>query len=396
MWIERDFRISVAAGLPVKVLKGPRQVGKTSILHRLLPEHEVIYFDDLATRSLGLENPALLIGQLPSKLILDEAHLAPPVFFELKRRVDEERRADRKELDIWITSSNQTLLRKDVSESLAGRASLFDLNTLSIHELGALYSLGEFLFKGGWPELYADSALKPNRYLNDLISTFIEKDIVSAAGIGKRAELLQALRLVAGRVGQLFELTDIARAVGVESSTVRSWLSLLEQNGILRELRPYPSNLNKRLLKSPKWYFEDTGLATRFQGWTELEPLMLSPLFGALLENMAVGEVSRFFMNRGERPEIYFLRSKEKVEIDLLVQLPNNRFVALEVKSSPQRLSPEQNKLLDSLNIDIVFRGVVTPSPGPGSVSITELWELLDSHWREAQPSCVTALPKLL
>lgn len=363
MWIKRDFQtyLSSMSALPLKVLKGPRQVGKTSLLDQLTG-YSTIYFDDLSLRQFAQADPKTFFDQMKGPLVLDEASLAPNIFSELKRRVDEQRRSPEKieKLDIWITGSNQTLLQKNVQESLAGRASYFDLNTLSIHEINN-WSLQDSLLRGGWPELQIDLKLSPIRYLNDLISTFIEKDIVAAAGIEKREAFSRSLGLIAGRVGQLVSYSDIATNVGVDTTTVQSWISLLAQNGLLRIVPAYSSNINQRLIKTPKIYFEDIALASRLQGWSEILPLMSSPSFGHLVENIAVSEVSKFFSNQGLQPEIFFIRSKEKVEIDLLIQLPNQKYIAAEIKTTAQDWSQEQLKLADSLNINIIEKWILTP-----------------------------------
>jgi predicted AAA+ superfamily ATPase len=370
MWIKRDFETFLRSlapedAHPVKVLKGPRQVGKTSLLEHT-GRYQLIQFDDFQTRRRASENPRLFLDQFKGPIVLDEATLVPDLFPELKRRVDEDRQKRRKEqlaagVDFWITGSNQTLLERSVQESLAGRASYFDLNTLSVHELGKL-NLAEIMIKGGWPELHAGSRIAPARYLNDLISTFIEKDIVSAAGIERKAAFVQATGLLAGRVGQLMNASDIAKSVGVETTTVQSWAAKLQENAIVRILRPYSNNLNKRLIKTPKVYFEDVGLASRMQGWTEFRPLYVSPAFGHLLENLVLIELCRFFTNRGQSPEIFFLRSREKVEVDFILRLPNNRWIAVEAKSTPVDFSRPQLDLLKQTNLNFIERWVVSPS----------------------------------
>jgi predicted AAA+ superfamily ATPase len=393
MWIPRDFQPGLLAGgaLPIKVLKGPRQVGKTSCLERL-GTHRVVYLDDAAVRSRAVENPRLFLDGLPSRVILDEAALAPELFGELKRRVDEERRgrhaasvarAGREPVDVWITGSNQTLLQRSVRESLAGRASYFDLNTLSIHELGDVWRLNDFLLRGGWPELWVSPQLDPVRYLNDLVLTFIEKDIVAAAGIERHAAFSKCLQLMAARVGQLFNFSDVAAGCGVELTTVQSWARILEANGVIRRLEAFASNLNQRLIKSPKFYFEDVALATRLQGWTEQQPLLLSPVTGSLIENVVVSEVTRCFLNRGQPPRIAYVRSKEKAEVDLLIHLPDNRAIAIEVKTTPQDFTPPQLRLLDSLRLPLIERWIVSPTAAPpfehGSVvPLDRLWHELD------------------
>lgn len=384
MWYNRDLysNLGSIAALPIKVLKGPRQSGKTSLLDQL-GSHRVIFLDDALTRSQAQENPRFFLDTHGPNLILDEASLAPALFPELKRRVDEARRNNSvASVDYWITGSNQTLLRSSVAESLAGRASYFDLNTLSIHELGADWRLPEFLFKGGWPELYASPHLSATRYLNDLIATFIERDIVAAAGIEKHAAFLKVLQLAAGRTAQLLNVADIAVTVGVDATTVSAWLSILETNGIVRLIRPYWTNLNKRLTKTPKIYLEDVGLATRLQGWTELAPLLASPVMGHLVETVAVSEVVRFFQNHGSTPQLSFLRSRDKVEIDLIIHLPNNRAIAAEIKSTPSDLTVAQEALLSSTDLNIIERWVLSPTPGydfPRArlVALTQIWEAL-------------------
>ncbi len=386
MWIQRDlFQFLQTQGkhnLPIKILRGPRQVGKTSLLDHL-GTHKLILFDDLNIRSFARENPALFFDQFTGPLILDEATLAPPIFPELKQRIDSQRRKRQKTeepiaLDIWITGSNQTLLQKEVQESLAGRASYFLLNTLSIHEwensFSETVSLRTMLMKGGWPELHASPELNPVQYLNDFIATFIEKDIVSAAGIEKKAAFSKTLQLSAARIAQLINYSDIAKNVGVDTTTVQGWISLLCQNGIMRILPPYHTNLNQRLIKTPKVYVEDTGLAVRLQGWSEYEPLLLSPYFGNLFENLVLGEITRFFINRGMQPEIYFVRSKEQVEVDFLVKLPNQRFLAIEVKTTPADFTSSQLSLLDSLELNIIEKWVVSST---GSINFKNCLSIL-------------------
>lgn len=400
MWIKRDLlnflQGNSALSLPIKVLRGPRQVGKTSLLNHL-KTHKLILFDDLGIRNLADSNPALFFEQFPGPLILDEATLAPQIFPEIKKRVDAERRENLETgkpitIDLWVTGSNQTLLHKAVRESLSGRANYYFLNTLSIHEWKVTFqesvSLSTLFMRGGWPELYAFPNLNPVQYLNDFISTFIEKDIVSAAGIEKKAAFSKALQIASGRIAQLLNASDIAKIVGVDVTTIQSWIALFEQNGVLRILPPYYVNLNQRLIKTPKIYFEDVGLAVRLQGWTEFEPILLSPYFGHLFENLVLSEIVRFFLNRGEQPEIFFVRSKMQEEIDFLLQLSNQRFIAIEVKVTPTDLTAKQMRLLDSLELNIVDKWVVssvrsTDFANARVICIDQIHEQLLVHTKE-------------
>jgi hypothetical protein len=398
MWIKRDLlkflQTNQSQTLPVKVLRGPRQVGKTSLLNHL-GTHKLILFDDLGIRTMAETNPALFFDQFTGPLVLDEATLAPQIFPEIKKRVDIERRRYQETgepitLDIWITGSNQTLLQKAVRESLSGRANYYFLNTLSLHELNSTFkegiSLNTIFMRGGWPELHAFPNLNPIQYLNDFIATFIEKDIVSAAGIEKKAAFSKALLLMSGRVGQLLNASDIAKNIGVDTTTVQAWISLFEQNGILRILSPYYTNLNQRLIKTPKIYFEDTGLAVRLQGWSEFEPILLSPYFGNLFENMVLAEITRFFINKGEQPEIYFVRSKEQVEVDFLLQLPNHRFIAIEAKTTPIDLTAHQIQLLDSLKLNIVDKWIVSSVCAPRFTNARVVF--FDQIFKELEKVC--------
>lgn len=395
MWIKRDLSKTLnelkKSSLPIKMLNGPRQVGKTSLLN-YLGTHKLILFDDLKIRELAQSNPSFFFDQFKGPLILDEATLAPEVFPEIKKRVDEQRRRFQKtgqpvDIDIWITGSNQTLLQKATKESLAGRANYYFLNTLSIHELKKAFkekvSLSDFFMKGGWPELYVSQHVDQVHYLNDFTSTFIEKDIVMAAGIEKRAAFSKILQMSASRVGQLFNASDLAKNVGIDTTTVQSWISILEQNGVLRLVPPYYTNLNQRLVKTPKVYFEDVGHAVRLQGWTDFEPILLGPYFGHLFENLVFSEISRFFINQALEPKIYFVRSKEQVEVDLLLELTNQRFIAIEIKTTPIDLTFKQLKLLDSLGLNIVEKWIVTGSYSPDFeqarvISIENLFDELE------------------
>jgi predicted AAA+ superfamily ATPase len=398
MWIKRDIE-AFLLGLkkdtvqPIKVLKGPRQVGKTSLILRF-PNYTFVSMDDLMHRKLAAENPSLFLDQWDGPVLLDEATLVPELFPELKRRVDEYKlfgntkaRSKKKiaKPDYWITGSNQTLLIRSIQESLTGRASFFELNTLSVHEIGANAKLSEILLKGGWPELYANRKLPHESYLNDFISTYIERDIVQAAGIERKTAFLKTLQLCSGRIGSLFNASDIARNVGVETTTVQSWVGKLEENGILRLLPPYYNNLSQRWIKTPKVYFEDVAIASRLQGWTTYQPLYVSSYFGFLFENLVFIEIKRFFTNRGQIPKIYFLRNKEQVEVDFLVELPNQRFIAIEVKANAERFSEKQNDLLQKTKLNIFDRWIVVPDkkaikiPREKVVSVYELHEELKS-----------------
>jgi uncharacterized protein len=308
VWFERD--LARAPGLPARVLLGPRQTGKSSLLARLEPGATWVSLDDVQLRLQAEQDPALLLdigGSTAGRgIVLDEAAYAPNLFPEIKLRIDRARRAGEPEPEFWITGSNRVLLDGRVRESLAGRASYYILHSLSVAELGQAADLSDWLFRGGWPELYVRRELDPSRYLADYVTTFVEKDIAASGGVARLLEFHRVLRLLAARTGTILNATDIGQLVGVKGQTVSGWLDLLEQNAWFARLPPYQTNLSKRLVKSPKIYALDTGLAAHLQGWRAVEPLLLSPQAGPLFETLVFGELVRVRDHRQLSFAIYF------------------------------------------------------------------------------------------
>lgn len=353
MYIQRDIvkRLSLSSTW-IQVLLGPRQCGKSTLFASLFSLNEKsgsdkwkeITFDDLQMRQLANQDPALFLQQFDSPLLLDEVQYVPNLFPELKKRIDEIKRAGvfqthapQKPIVLFrLTGSNQILMDKNVKESLVGRASYFHLNTLTVHEiLQALpeTTLKDILFKGGWPELYTQNSLSVTEYLNNYIRSYVEKDIILSAGIQKTSEFLTVLRLCAARTGQETDYTDIQKdSGGVSQVTVKDWISILERADLVYQLKPYFNNLNKRLIKRPKLYFLDTGLAARLQGWSESLPLLSSPQIGSLFETLVLAEIVKFIRNYGKDWELFFWRTKEKEEIDFLIKTAQGNIYAFEVK----------------------------------------------------------------
>lgn len=325
MWFERDLVAPLRApALPARVLVGPRQTGKSSLLARLEPEANWLSLDDVQVRLQAEQDPALLLdgaGGAPARdIILDEAAYAPHLFPEVKLRIDRARRLGEVEPQFWITGSNRVLLDGRVRESLAGRASYFVLHSLSVSELGSAATFSDWLFRGGWPELYVRRELDPARYLADYVTTFVEKDIAAGSGVERLLDFHRVLRLLAARTGTILNATDVGQLVGVKGQTVSGWLDLLEQNSLFARLPPYQTNLNKRLVKRPKIYALDTGLAAHLQGWRAVEPLLVSPQAGPLFETLVFGELVRARDHRQLALSLYFFRTKEGEELDFLIE----------------------------------------------------------------------------
>lgn len=337
MYIQRDITHQLTlASAWIQILLGPRQCGKSTLFASLAAKenhfHEIT-FDDLQLRQLANQDPALFLQQFDLPLLLDEVQYVPNLFPELKKRVDQIKRAatfqNKRTSNIKVlfrlTGSNQILMDKNVKESLAGRASYSHLNTLTVHEiLNALpeTKINDILFQGGWPELYTNN-IPVTKYLNDYIRTYVEKDILMSAGIQKVSEFHTVLGLLAARTGQLLDFSDIAHDSGVSSVTVKEWVGLLERADLVYLLKPYFSNLNKRLIKSPKFYFLDTGLAVRLQGWQDKIPLFNSPQMGALFETLVLAEIVKFIRNYGKDWQLYFWRTKEGEELDFVLKTAN-------------------------------------------------------------------------
>lgn len=350
MYIKRDLSLQLAQNTaPVQLLMGPRQCGKSTLLHYLSgPDFKELSFDDLQLRNLANRDPALFFQQFSPPVVLDEVQYVPPLFFEIKRQVDKlkrQRLKDAREFGTLyrMTGSNQLLLDKNIKESLAGRASYFYLNTLSVHEIQQ--ALGDFpiqniLLRGGWPELYIDQALSPFPYLNDYLRSYIEKDIVLTAGIQKQQAFGLVLGLLAARTGMLLDYANVAKDSGIQAVTVKEWVGVLQRNAFVYCLKPYASNLNKRLIKTPKLYFLDTGLAARLQGWQDVAPLMMSPQAGALFETLVFAEIIKFIQNYRKDWQLYLWRTKEGEEIDFLLVMSSGKVLAFDAKMSMQHVYP--------------------------------------------------------
>ncbi|PWU16810.1 MAG: hypothetical protein C5B49_10010 [Bdellovibrio sp.] len=222
-----------------------------------------------------------------------------------------------------LTGSNQTEIDRALRETLAGRISIFRIHGLSVHEIWSLDSkidLKEILFRGGFPELWVRPELNAISFINDYYSTFIEKDIARTAGIEKLSAFSATLRLLAARVGELLNFESIGSDAGVTGKSVKDWVSLLEHNGIVYIFKPYHSNLNKRLIKMPKAYFMDTGIGVRLQAHQEKDTILSSPQAGHLFESLVVAEAIKTRDHFGKNWDLHFWRTKEKEEIDLVVE----------------------------------------------------------------------------
>lgn len=323
------------------MVTGPRQIGKTALLLKTPPPPKTkIFLDDPAELQNMTRNPEFVFSQAELPMLIDEIQRAPQALVSIKNQIDLKRR-ERLEngtptipASFRLNGSNQTELYQNTQETLAGRVSVFQLHGLSVNELlrhDASIPLKQILFRGGFPELWVRTELSPIGFINDYIRTFIEKDIAQSAGVEKLLEFNSFLRLIAARTAELINFESLGKDAGVAGKTIKDWVSLLERNSIVTLLQPYHSNLNKRLIKIPKLYFLDTGLCVRLQSHQEVDSILSTPHAGHLFENLVVAEVIKAKDHFKQEWNLHFWRTKEKEEIDLIVETHSQIFL-IEIK----------------------------------------------------------------
>lgn len=365
---------------PVWMVLGPRQVGKSSLFrHMAEPGRLVIDLDDLLVREAANRDPALFARDLRLPLTIDEIQYAPELLSQVKILADREKQPG----SIWITGSQNFEIMRGVRESLAGRVAILNLFGFSLAEKGGTYTTPLDFFAGlcetTFPALYGiHDARTRDVFLNGYIKTYIERDVQELLGITKRREFESFVKLCALRTGQLINYESLASDAGVSPSTVKQWLSILEDSFLIKIVPPYFSNRNKRLVKTPKLYFLDAGLAAYIAGWREPEMLAASPIAGAFFENVIFQEIVRFFSNQAKSFELSFWRSRDGEEIDFVVEVDRKRF-AIECKvGSPRPESLVSARRLDELEV-----------LGAYVVTLTALnrepW-LVTDHWRACSP----------
>ncbi|MEL5893640.1 ATP-binding protein [Bacteroides sp. GD17] len=329
---------------PVITITGPRQSGKTTLCREMFPEYAYTNLEDPITRSQVIADPRKFFDLYPNGLIIDEAHHYPDLFSFIQVTVDQ----DPKRRFIITGSSNFALLEK-VTQSLAGRTAVLTLLPLSLHELGDRInnlSTDTLMLNGCYPAIWSKNFPREDLYKN-YYSTYIERDLRQIINL-KDISLFQIfIRLCAGRIGTEFNASALSGEVGVTVNSIKSWLSVLQASYIAYSLPPYFENIGKRLVKSPKLYFYDTGLVCYLLGIENEQQLAVHPLRGAIFENMVVNEAIKNRLNKAKDPNLYFYRDKSQKEVDLL-HLKGNQIQAYEIKSS-QSYQKEYYKGIDYL-----------------------------------------------
>jgi hypothetical protein len=315
---------------PVVTVIGPRQSGKTTLVQQTFPEKPYVNLEPPDVRLHVEEDPRGFLAQYPQGAILDEIQRVPQLLSYIQESVDQ-----KSEKGLYIlTGSHQFNLNQAISQSLAGRTTILKLLPFTFNELSQLsvmHTLDEYLWKGFFPRIHHD-ALDPTKAYRNYVETYLERDLRQLIQIKDLSVFQKFLKLCAGRIGQVFNMHSLAGDLGISSHTVRSWISILEASFIIVLLQPYFENIGKRLIKSPKLYFIDVGLATYLLGIENTMQLERDPLRGQLFENLIVLELFKMRYNLGLEPHCYYYRDSQQHEVDILYQ-KGSQFIPIEIKS---------------------------------------------------------------
>lgn len=320
-----------AEKFPVLTLTGPRQSGKSTLLRTSFPDYNYVSLEEPYLRLLAESDPKNFLNNLQGKTIIDEAQYVPDLFSYIQTRVDVANNTG-----MYILSGSQNfLLMQRITQSLAGRAAILKLLPFSyteICQINAEKPIDELLLLGGYPRIY-DKNILPHEFYPNYIQTYVERDVRLLRNIADLSLFIRFIKLCAGRIGQLLNLASLANDCGITVATAQAWLSLLETSYIVFQLQPYHKNFNKRLIKSPKLYFYDTGLACSLLSIENATQVNTHYLHGELFENWVIVEYIKQLYNQAKNPALYFWRDSNGNEIDLLAETAEG-IEAFEIKSS--------------------------------------------------------------
>jgi len=347
--------LEISRQFPVLLLIGPRQVGKTTFLkHIAEKDRKYVSLDDPEARLMAKEDPAMFFRRYSPPILIDEIQYAPNILQYIKMQVDNDRQPGM----FWLTGSQQFLMMKGISETLAGRIGIMNILGFSSTErynsklrtepfmpsseqLEERQNLKRYNLKniyndiwtGCFPELIAGDISDWDVFYSSYLRTYLERDVRDLTKVGDEGAFLKFVKACAARTGQMLNLSDLARDADIAVKTAKDWLSILETSFQVYLLQPYHSNLTKRLVKRPKLYFLDTGLCCYLTQWNSPETLAAGAMAGAMLESYVFAEILKDWWHQAKSPSIYYYRDKDKVEIDFLIT-QNQLFYPLEVKKS--------------------------------------------------------------
>lgn len=314
---------------PVISVTGPRQSGKSTLLRHCFPLYKYVSMKDVHLRDYAMQDPVAFLNQTSGGMLIDEVQKAPQLVEYIQGIVDAD--SERK---FALTGSSNFELLHSLTESLAGRTGVYELMPMSLQELQSVEnkSVNQWLFEGFFPAIHAGKN-RASLYYPSYIRTYLEKDVRDLLQVQNQMQFLKFIKLCAGRIGSVFNASQIANEVGVDSKTIAHWLSVLQASYIIYLLPPYFENISKRVIKSPKLYFTDPGLACYLLDIETPNQLEHDKMRGALFENMIVMECVKHRMNMGKDGGVYFYRDSNQNEVDVLLK-QEGQLIALEVKSS--------------------------------------------------------------
>lgn len=343
MFYERTIKATIkniSETFPVLLVTGPRQIGKTTVLESMLePERKKVSLDNPTLRALAKSDPELFLQRYSPPVLIDEVQYAPELFPYIKIIVDERKRPG----DFWLTGSQMFKMMKNVTETLAGRAGIIPMLGLSNSEInGQHYSpfeldtdmlisrinnarrmsvteVFERIYRGSMPRLYEIEDINLETYFESYIDTYISRDVRDLEQVGNEVEFLNFIKIVAARTATNVNYETLAQEAGISAPTAKKWLSILVSCGIVALVQPYSNNALKRVIKSPRMYFLDTGLCAHLIGWGSAKVLENSLMSGEFFETWVVSEIYKSYLNAGMRPPLYFYRDSNKKEIDLII-----------------------------------------------------------------------------
>lgn len=376
MIFERNAKntiIDVSKTFPVVLVSGPRQVGKSTLLNSIADKsRKIVSLDNPSIRALAKTDPELFLQRYSPPVLIDEVQYAPELFPFIKIIVDERKRPG----DFWLTGSQMFKLMKNVTESLAGRVGIVPLLGLSnseicnnnfdefevnpdklIHRLDCakrmdINEVFERIFKGSFPHLYEVENVNLNIYFESYLETYLSRDVRELEQVGNETAFLKFIKVVAARTGTVLNYETLAQETEISSPTAKHWLSILISSGIVTLVEPFSSNALKRVIKSPRMYFLDTGLCAYLMGWENSRVLENSSVSGEFFETWIVSEIVKSYLNRGKKPPLYYYRDSNKKEIDLVLY-KNGIAYPIEIKKSANPVKPTKNfNALDSIEAD--------------------------------------------
>lgn len=344
--------IEINKQFKVLLITGARQVGKSTLLKYCDKNRDYVTLDDYKARELAINEPELFLQRYKAPVIIDEIQYAPNLLSYIKIAVDN----NNEKGQYWLTGSQQFHMMKNVTESLAGRVAVLNLNGFSLKEIENeeqipfiptnefikqmrkisksqdLTSVYEFIWRGSYPDININN-LNWETFYSSYLQTHIERDIKDLNAVKNEMDFLKFLKVLASRTGQMLNYTDIATEVGVSVMTIKSWVSILVSSNIVYLLQPYFSNLNKRIVKTPKIYFLDTGLCSYLTNWETAKALESGAMSGAMFETFVVSEIIKSYVHNAKMPNIYYYRDKDKKEIDVIIE-KNSKLYPIEIKKS--------------------------------------------------------------